>query len=78
MPEGNSDSSNEIARASRALLENAIEASGLSARKFATTVLMRDERTVRRWLRGETPIPEVVMRFLAPAIDDQPTIEAGE
>jgi hypothetical protein len=34
------------------LLKAAIAASGLSARKFATVVLLRDERTIRRWLRG--------------------------
>lgn len=43
------------------LLIKAIEASGLSARRFAVEVLMRDERTIRRWLAGDSPIPEVVM-----------------
>jgi hypothetical protein len=46
------------------ILEGAIEASGLSARKFATEILLRDERTIRRWLAGDSPIPEAVMRFL--------------
>jgi hypothetical protein len=36
------------------LLRAAIQASGLSARKFATTVLIRDERTIRRWVKGDT------------------------
>lgn len=34
------------------LLRAAITASRLSARKFATVVLLRDERTIRRWLAG--------------------------
>jgi hypothetical protein len=46
------------------LLAKAIEASGLSARKFAQLVLVRDERTVRRWLAGDSPIPRVVREML--------------
>jgi hypothetical protein len=42
------------------LLRAAIERSGMSARAFAVRVLLRDERTVRRWLAGESPIPAVV------------------
>lgn len=42
------------------LLRLAIERSGLSARAFARDVLWRDERTVRRWLSGESPIPAIV------------------
>lgn len=45
------------------LLRAAIEASGLSARRFAREVLIRDERTVRRWLAGDA-IPEVVVEKL--------------
>lgn len=37
-----------------AILEAAIAASGFSARAFARKVLDVDERTVRRWLSGET------------------------
>jgi hypothetical protein len=37
-----------------------IERSGLSARAFARDVLWRDERTVRRWLAGDSPVPAVV------------------
>lgn len=48
----------------RDLLAKAIEASGLSARRFASEILLRDERTVRRWLAGDSPIPEAVLRFL--------------
>jgi hypothetical protein len=43
------------------LLERAIEASGLSARRFAREVLIRDERTIRRWLVADRPMPEVVV-----------------
>lgn len=42
------------------LLRAVIEASGLSARRFAVQVLVRDERTVRRWLAGDSPIPKAV------------------
>jgi len=43
------------------LLRAAIAASGLSARKYAVQVLLRDERTVRRWLAGDRPIPKVIL-----------------
>jgi hypothetical protein len=46
------------------LLRTAIERSGLSARAFAVRVLIRDERTVRRWLAGDSPIPAVVVQRL--------------
>lgn len=45
-------------------LKRAIAASGLSNRKYAETVLTRDERTVRRWLSGDSPIPKAVVEFL--------------
>ena len=48
----------------RDLLASAIEASGMSARQYAVEVLLRDERTVRRWLAGDSPIPEPVMQCL--------------
>jgi hypothetical protein len=47
------------------LLSRRIEESGLSARRFAVDVLLRDERTIRRWLAGDSPIPKVVIGFLA-------------
>ena len=51
------------------LLRAAIEASGLSARRFAVEVLLRDERTIRRWLQppdqsGARPLPRTVRTFL--------------
>lgn len=46
------------------LLRSVIEASGLSARRFAREVLIRDERTIRRWLAGDSPMPEPVRSLL--------------
>ena len=46
------------------LLRRAIKESGLSARKYATVILTRDERTVRRWLAGDTAIPRAVVERL--------------
>lgn len=46
------------------LLRSCIKASGLSARRFAREVLIRDERTIRRWLAGDTAIPGPVRDFL--------------
>lgn len=46
------------------MLARAIELSGMSARQFARDVLWRDERTVRRWLAGDSPVPAVVSERL--------------
>lgn len=51
------------------LLRRAIDRSGLSARAFARDVLWRDERTVRRWLSGDSPIPSVVTERLREELD---------
>lgn len=48
----------------RDLLERAVAHSGLSLRSFAETVMVRDERTVRRWRAGDVPIPAVCIRKL--------------
>ena len=48
----------------RELLLAAIQASGLSRRKFAERVLLRDERTVRRWLAGDAKMPPIVREHL--------------
>lgn len=48
----------------QALLRAAIKASGLSATAYARQVLIRNPRTVRRWLAGDSPIPEAVREFL--------------
>lgn len=39
------------------LVTLAIEASGLSLRRFAEYVLLRNERVVRRWRSGELSMP---------------------
>jgi hypothetical protein len=52
----------------RDLLEAAIRARGLSARSFARVVLLRDERTVRRWLAGDSPIPKAVVEWLGKSL----------
>ena len=49
----------------RATLSAVLTDSGLSAAEFARVVVGRDERTVRRWLSGETDIPESVGQWLA-------------
>jgi hypothetical protein len=47
-----------------ALLRQRIAESGLSARQYAMQVLTRDERTVRRWLAGDSPIPRAALNAL--------------
>ena len=47
------------------LLREAVRTSGLSAQAYARKILMRNPRTVRRWLAGDSPIPEAVRDFLA-------------
>jgi hypothetical protein len=47
-----------------ALLRKRIDESGLSHRRFARDVMIRDERTVRRWFSGDGPIPSRVMEWL--------------
>ena len=46
------------------LLRQAMQASGLSSTQYALTVLVRDPRTVRRWLAGQSPMPQSVRDFL--------------
>lgn len=48
----------------RRALEAALARSGLSLRAFAERVLSRDERTVRRWRTGDSPIPEAAAEWL--------------
>lgn len=43
-----------------ALVHKALAASGMSRTRFAREVVVRDERTVRRWLDGG-PVPDVVI-----------------
>lgn len=49
----------------RAQLLAAIRASGMTAATYARSVLIREPRTVRRWLAGQAPIPQAVREFLA-------------
>lgn len=46
------------------LLKRRITEAGMTSSDFATKVLLRDGRTIRRWLSGESPIPHAVMDFL--------------
>jgi hypothetical protein len=48
----------------RKLLLKRIGESRLSQRQFAALVVHRDERTVRRWVSGESPVPRCIHRFL--------------
>lgn len=50
-----------------AQLRAAILKSGLSATAYAKHILIRNPRTLRRWLRGDAPIPEAVREFLRDA-----------
>ena len=54
------------------MLKAAITKSGLSSSGYATEILTRDPRTVRRWLDGETPIPPVVVEFLHRELEKAP------
>lgn len=44
-----------------ATLRLSIRRSGLSQVQYARTVLLRDPRTLRRWLSGKQHIPRVVL-----------------
>ena len=56
-----------------ALLERAIDLSGLSARGFALKLLGVDERTVRYWLAEDRGIPGPV-RVICKAIIAEPSV----
>lgn len=47
-----------------ALLSRRIDESGLTVHEFARHVLIRDPRTVFRWLSGESPVPNIVLDWL--------------
>lgn len=53
-------------------LRRAIYRSGLSARMFATRVIDRDERTVRRWLAGDVPVPPRMADHLRAMAAEEP------
>jgi hypothetical protein len=44
-----------------AILRAAIQRTGLSVSQYAARVLVRESRTVRRWLAGELQIPRAVL-----------------
>ena len=48
----------------RGQLTTLIKRSGLTVEEFAELVLARHERTVRRWMVGDSPIPKVVCRWI--------------
>ncbi len=45
-------------------LRKAIKASGLTIDRFARDVVLREVRTVYRWLSGDSPVPRVVADYL--------------
>ena len=51
---------NETPLYDRALVAIAIAISGLSARQWASDIAWRNERTVRRWLSGDSPIGSAI------------------
>ena len=60
------------------LLRAAIEASGLSARRFAVDVLAVDERTVRRWLAGDRGMPGPAVQLCRLVVANSDVVEALE
>jgi hypothetical protein len=69
------------------LLSLAIKVSGLSVRRFARERLVREPRTVWRWLAGENDLPRAVRETLVeyvattpmpPGVDVSTPIEEGE
>lgn len=53
------------------LVSAAITASGLTVNRFATEILTRDDRTVRRWLDGTRPLPPVVRAKLEQLVTER-------
>lgn len=56
----------------RELISRAIKASGKSVRRFAREDLVREPRTVWRWLAGENPIPRAVHEMLSAYVAANP------
>lgn len=54
----------EEQRLSLVALRDALQSSGLSTEDYAKHILLREGRTVRRWLADESPIPHVVCQWL--------------
>lgn len=51
-----------------ALLRETIEASGLTVGRWARRVAWRDRNTVRDWLAGRHPVPQVVLDGIRAAV----------
>lgn len=51
------------------LLQWSIDRSGLSIRRYAADRLLRNERTVSRWLDAETAMPRLVLERLLAEYD---------
>jgi hypothetical protein len=56
------------------LLRLALIKSDLSSTQFAETVLLRDPRTLRRWLKGDSPIPRPVRDYLLQYVGTLPNV----
>tara|TARA_R110000787_G_scaffold51228_5_gene121561 strand:+ start:572 stop:808 length:237 start_codon:yes stop_codon:yes gene_type:complete len=57
-----------------ALLRIRIQESGLSDRQFAVKCLRRDERTIRRYLAGDVPMPAIIRELIRdPLVAPWPT-----
>jgi len=53
------------------LVRRAVDLSGLSVRAFAVDVMAgRDERTVRRWLDGSSPVPDQTFAWLTRYVEE--------
>jgi hypothetical protein len=57
------------------MLRKAIDKSGLSARQFAEIVMGRNERTIRRWLAGDSAIPVPAVDWLRRYLKGEITVE---
>ena len=57
------------------MLKHAIWVSGLTASDYARQILVRDPRTVRRWLAGDAPIPKSVRDYLEGLVE--PSLPTG-
>ena len=45
-------------------LAAALKLSGMTQQRYASEILLRPARTLRRWLTGDSPIPQSVIAFL--------------
>jgi hypothetical protein len=59
------------------LLSAAIKVSRLSVRQFARDVLVRDPRSVWRWLAGETKLPAAVRQHCERLLASAPSDDAS-